>query len=108
MKAITDQVKVRLTPPDEEFEGEVPIAEVQNDVCAMINSGQGATKTKFLFDGFTHKDAGAFLEFIGQFGLPKFVLHLTADPKELKVRWSRKNEDADFPEEGDIVDEFNA
>lgn len=33
---------------------------------------------------------------------------MTADPKELKKRWSVKNEDADFPEEGDVVDEFTA
>ena len=40
--------------------------------------------------------------------MPQFVLHLTADAKQLKLRWSKKNEDADFPEEGDAVDEFNA
>lgn len=109
MKAVTDQVKVRLTPPDEEFEGDVPITEVEKDVAAMVNAGQGgANKTKFLFDGYTHKETGAFLEFLGQFGQPKFVLNLTADPKELKKRWGVKNEDAEFPEEGDVVDEFNA
>ena len=61
-----------------------------------------------MFDGYTHKEAGAFLEFIAQFGQPKFLLHLSCDPKELKKRWSVKNEDAEFPEEGDVVDEFNA
>jgi len=31
---------------------------------------------------------------------------LTAETKQLKLRWSKKNEDADFPEEGDVVDEL--
>ena len=66
MKAITEQVKIRLTPEGEDFEGEVPIADVQQEVANMINSSQGgATKTKFLFDGYTQKDADSFLEFIG-------------------------------------------
>lgn len=66
MKAITDQVKVKLTPPDEEFEGEVPIAEVEKEVASLVNGSKGgAIKTKFLFDGYTHANADAFLAFIG-------------------------------------------
>lgn len=54
MKAITDAVKVKLTPEDGEFEGEVPIADVEKDVADMINATRGsAVKTKFLFDGYT-------------------------------------------------------
>lgn len=29
MKAITDAIKVKLTPEDGEFEGEVPIADIE-------------------------------------------------------------------------------
>lgn len=36
------------------------------------------------------------------------MLQLSATDKNLKTRWSKKNEDADFPEEGDAVDAFNA
>lgn len=38
MKAITEQVKVKLTPEDGEFEGEVPIADVEKEVCDLINA----------------------------------------------------------------------
>ena len=34
------------------------------------------------------------------------MLNLTATDKNLKTRWSKKNEDAEFPEEGDAADEF--
>lgn len=39
---------------------------------------------KFVFDGYTHATVDAFLEFISQFGLPQFVLNLTATDKNLK------------------------
>jgi hypothetical protein len=82
MKAITEQVKVKLTPEDGEFEGEVPIADVEKEVCDLISASRGsATRTKFLFDGYTQANADKFLEFVSQFGLPKFVLHLTTDAK---------------------------
>jgi len=54
MKAITDQVKVKLTPEDGEFEGEVPIADVEKDAAEIINSCKGgAVRSKFIFDGYT-------------------------------------------------------
>jgi hypothetical protein len=100
---------VKLTPEDGEFEGEVPIADVEKEVCDIINASRNsATRTKFIFDGYTQADADKFLAFVSQFGLPQFVLHLTCDAKQLKLRWSKKNEDADFPDEGDAVDDFNA
>jgi len=71
MKAITEQVKVKLTPEDGEFEGEVPVADVEKEVADMINASRGsAVRTKFIFDGYTQADADKFLEFISPFGLP--------------------------------------
>jgi hypothetical protein len=32
MKAITEAIKVKLTPEDGEFEGEVPIADVEKEI----------------------------------------------------------------------------
>lgn len=64
MKAITEAVKVRLTPEDGEFEGEVPIADVEKDVAKILCASRGAaTKCKFVFDGYTQADAEKFLEF---------------------------------------------
>lgn len=74
-----------------------------------------------MFDGFTHQPTAEtapdakdgvsavtnFMNFISQFGNPQFILSLSATDKYLKSRWSKKNDDADFPEEGDAVDEFN-
>lgn len=41
MKAIADKIKVRLAPSeDEPFEGEVPIEEVEKDICALIEGNQ--------------------------------------------------------------------
>lgn len=109
MKAITEAIKIKLTPEEGEFEGEVPIADVEKDICAKITAARGVGKrVKFLFDGYTHADVDKFLEFASQFGYPAFVLNLTATDKQLKKRWSSKNEDADFPEEGDQADEFKA
>lgn len=71
MKAITEKIKIKLTPEDGEFEGEVPLADVEKDVVATINASRGAQKrVKFLFDGYAQPDVDSFLEFISQFGAP--------------------------------------
>jgi adenylate kinase family enzyme len=56
MKAVSDKVKGKLRTEDEPFEGEVPIAAVEKEIEAMINSMKAAQpQAKFIFDGFTHK-----------------------------------------------------
>jgi len=101
MKAVEDDVKSKMT--DEEgnpFEGQVPQAEVEKEIVARINAAKDrGDKTKFVFDGFTHKKAEDFLKLIGQFGLPEFVLCLTADEKVIKKRYKAKNEVDEVSEE---------
>jgi len=110
MKAVTEQIKASLAGEDgEAFEGDIPIGDVEKKVCETIEAAKSkGDRIKFLFDGFTHPTIDAFLEFIAQFGNPKFILQLSATDKYLKQRWSKKNDDADFPEEGEAVDQFNA
>jgi len=42
-KAIADQVKARLGSEEEPFEGEVPLAEIEKDICKQIMDGKNST-----------------------------------------------------------------
>lgn len=55
MKAITEAIKVKNTPEDGEFEGEVAIADVEKEILTVVNASKASNgRTKFLFDGYTH------------------------------------------------------
>lgn len=77
MKIISEKVKSRLGTEEEPFEGEVPIKEVEKEISKIIEEGS-KTKTKYIFDGFTHKNHQDFLAFIGIFGVPEFLISLGA------------------------------
>jgi hypothetical protein len=64
MKIISEKVKSRLGTEEEPFEGEVPIKEVEKEISKIIEEGS-KSKTKYIFDGFTHKNHQDFLTFIG-------------------------------------------
>jgi len=68
----------------------------------MINSAPSTSK--FVFDGFTHATPADFTKFIEKFGLPSFVLSLTAGEKAIKERFCKKNEVDEVPE--DAVEEL--
>ena len=71
MKAAADRVKARLAPEDGEFEGEVPIGDVEKEIVALVKAARGTgQRTRFLFDGFTHAKNEDFLAFVSQFGVP--------------------------------------
>ena len=55
MKIISDKVKSRLGTEEEPFEGEVPIKEIEIEISKIIEDGS-KSKTKYIFDGFTHKN----------------------------------------------------
>jgi adenylate kinase family enzyme len=97
MKKITDKVRTQLGTDDEPFEGEVPIAKVEEYIAKTIQAaGPGS---KFLFDSYTHPTDEGFLAFISKFGSPSFVIILTADEQFIKERWMKRNEVEDFPED---------
>lgn len=71
MKALADKVKAGLGTEDGEFEGEVPMKDVEKAVAALVTDCSGAgQRTRFLFDGFTHGRNEDFLAFVAQFGVP--------------------------------------
>jgi len=109
MEKISEAARARLGTEDEPFEGDVPIAEVEADVAALINAGQSSGKrVKFVFDGYLHTSEEAFLKFIEQFGVPEFVLFLTAESATIGQRWLAKNdpEGTEVPE--DALDQIKA
>lgn len=65
MKSIEAKIKASLGSEEEPFEGEVPIAKVEEAVLKFIKDemNNGAERSRFVFDGFTHKTPEAFLSF---------------------------------------------
>ena len=93
MKDIAEKLRAKLGTEDGPFEGEVPIGEVEKEIIAVIDASKGAaTKSKFVFDGYTHKTEEAFLSFTEQFGLPEFLLLLTAEFDTISKRLLAKEE----------------
>ena len=98
MKVIADKCKAKMGTEEEPFEGEVPIAKVEEEITNMIEGSKG-TGAKFLFDNYTHATDEEFLKFTSKFGSPSMVVFLTADEKFIKERWMKKNEAEEFPED---------
>lgn len=101
MKAISEVVREGMKNEDgEPFEGDIPIESVESEVKSFIEKEQAKPgKSKFLFDGFIHKSPEDFIAFLGQFGMPTFILKLTTSDKFLKDRFCKKNEIEEFPED---------
>jgi len=100
MKAIAEKIRPTLGTEDEPFEGDVPLAEVEKDIRKFIEENRrNHERVKFVFDGYTHKTVQEFMNFVQEFGVPEFVLYLTADEKHIKERFCKKNEVDDVPEE---------
>jgi len=101
MKAIREDVKKSLGTEEEPFEGDVPIAKTEDAISQLVSK----TKGKLIFDGIVHADGAAFVTFMEKFGLPSFILNLSAgkdeneDQAEIQTRWSKLNEDAECGED---------
>ena len=84
------EIKKRLETPAEEGGDPVAVSigDVEKEVASIINGSQsGAEKAKYIFDGILHDTEEAFINFMGQFGLPGFCFMLTAEEKHIKERW---------------------
>jgi hypothetical protein len=92
---VIEAVKKRLMGPEPEgeFEGEVPAAEIQKDISAIINGDKAAGKKfAYLFDGM-HCNATKFVEWASEaFGPPSFWLPVTCDSSTAGDRFKAKNE----------------
>lgn len=102
MGKISETVRGTLGSEEEPFEGDVPIADVEKEICSIIDTAQkSGNRCKFVFDGFTHDTDEGFLKFIEQFGCPEWALFLTADAGTINSRWLAKNdpEGTEVPED---------
>jgi shikimate kinase len=77
MKSIRDDVKKSMGTEEEPFEGEVPIEKVEEATVKKVTQLKG----KIIFDGLIQTDGEAQIKFLENFGLPNFVLCLTAGEK---------------------------
>lgn len=114
MDSVAEGCKRRLKDPEaDEFEGEVPIAEIEKDICAIINGDRAAgSNVGYVFDGFHHKKAQDFVSWaVSAFGAPSFWLPITCNKDTAGIAWRKANENAEEVSEegqGEIADGGNA
>ena len=100
MNAVSAACKAKMGTEEEPFEGEVPIAQVEKQICANIEAARASgDRCKFVFDSYTHSNEEQFINFVDQFGCPEFILCMTASEKTIKERWCKKNEAEEVGEE---------
>ena len=113
-RAINDKVKASLGTEEEPFEGEVaPTPEIEKAAAAMIKASTAGKRQKYLLDGYSliYKSPDDLLKFTSQFGVPEFVLDLTAPQAHIDKVFCASQEGKDaIDEEGDrpILDELKA
>lgn len=103
-KAINEEVKASLGTEEEPFEGEMaPTPDIEKAAAAIIASAAGGKRQKFLLDGYNliYKTPEDLMAFTSTFGVPEFVLDLTASQANIDARWATKNEKDAIDEEGD-------
>ena len=66
----------KLGTEEEPFEGEVPIAKVEDEIVAIINADKKAKlKTTYVFDGYIHPDISRYTDFLQvRLGTPSAIL----------------------------------
>lgn len=102
MDTVAEGCKKRLTGPDEEtFEGDVPVEEIQKDICAIFDGDKtSGKKVSYIFDGFHHKPAGAFVSWATEsFGAPNFWLACNCNKDTAGDRWKKANEAEELTED---------
>lgn len=106
MEAIRNKIRAGMTNEDGEPvepDTEVPIAEVEKAIVAMIDEGKSSTKRmKYVFDGYVHADAEKFNAFVQPFGAPTFLLCLETSKQFLKDRYKEKNNGEELEKEEDL------
>lgn len=111
MGIVAEECKKRLKDPEaEEFEGDVPIEEVQKDICAIIAADRSSgLNVSYVFDGFHHKKSADFISWaVAEFGSPAFWLPVMCTKETAGNNWKKlpANEGAD--EVGEEVAEGGA
>jgi len=101
-EVVSEAVKKRLMGPEPEgeFEGEVPVAEIQKDIKAIVDGDRAAgKKVAYLFDGmFTN--ATKFVDWASEaLGPPSFWLPVTCDQNTAGDRYKAKNDTEELNED---------
>lgn len=102
MDTVAEGCKKRLKgPDDDEYEGDVPVAEIEKDIVEMVNSSQAkGEKCCWVFDGYSHKSAKEFMDFATPvFGSPSWWLPVSCDVETASTEWKKLNDAEDVPEE---------
>jgi len=100
MKAIAEKIRPTLETEDGPFEGEIPLPMIEKDIRKFIEEQRRSSeRVKFVFDGHTYKTILEFHKFFSEFGVPEFILELTAEDKAVRERFCKKNEVDDVGEE---------
>jgi hypothetical protein len=81
MKKMTAAMKLEKNP-DGDFEGEIPINEVEDAIFELIKKSK--PNSRFIFDDYIHKTEDEFLAFIAKIGVPDFILFMTAKEDSIK------------------------
>jgi len=102
MGKIAEDVKKKLGTEDEPFEGDVPVDKVEEAILEMVSKDRAANeKYMYIFNSWQHATATDFMNAIhGEFGLPNFCIHCTANKDTVDARWKEANDGAEeVPEE---------
>lgn len=77
MSAVEEDLKKSMGTEDEPFEGEVPLAKVEQAICDMVCEDKAAgSKCTYLFDTWLHKSCADFLNFVSNnFDCPQWVIN---------------------------------
>jgi len=103
MTKIAEGCKARLTVDGEEFEGEVPLEEIEADTKKVVAGG----RFTYIFDGYSHSSPAAFLQWANAcFGPPSFYVFCSCDAKsgQFEERYKKRNEVEDVDE--NVLEEF--
>lgn len=98
MDTVAEGCKKRLKgADDEEFEGDVPMAEIEKDIVEMVKASQAkGEKCCWVFDGYSHKSAKEFMDFATPvFGSPSWWLPVNCDTAAACMVWKKQNDDAE-------------
>ena len=102
MNKIAEETRKKMGTEEEPFEGDVPMAKVQEAVLDMIESDRlNNNKFVYLFDSFTHKSPSEFINFAHKYiGFAQAWIHCHMEHKKIEERYKQAKEiEGDLPED---------
>jgi hypothetical protein len=101
MVDIAAELKKTMGSEEEPFDGDVPVANVEDAIVALIAADRAAKqKFTYLFETWMQKTASDFIAFMSQhYGQPTFVVSTTCDKKTAEERYKKKNETEEVGED---------